>query len=223
MLITFLANINHFKCCFYRHKYDDTHIFSVKICPFLLLASAQIFMSHTFHIPVLGLGYSVDTPLKVARFGISSVVSIVDDELAERMRKFHTEKNGETYIPISKNEKDSRAKRITAYLNLLNRLVNQQIADLKQQEFKVGTELSQYFEMLPENSVLKNKYELISSLPESAEKLVLQAELRNCVEAGAIDVNIMSKVDKANYNPNGDYLGEEYNGCACCFARLCSI
>ncbi|MGI4020285.1 MAG: hypothetical protein ACRYFA_02150 [Janthinobacterium lividum] len=180
-------------------------------------------MSHTFHIPVLGLGYSVDTPLKVARFGISSVVSIVDDELAERMRKFHTEKNGETYIPISKNEKDSRAKRITAYLNLLNRLVNQQIADLKQQEFKVGTELSQYFEMLPENSVLKNKYELISSLPESAEKLVLQAELRNCVEAGAIDVNIMSKVDKANYNPNGDYLGEEYNGCACCFARLCSI
>ena len=33
-------------------------------------------MSHTFHIPVLGLGYSVDTPLKVARYGISSVVSI---------------------------------------------------------------------------------------------------------------------------------------------------
>jgi hypothetical protein len=44
-------------------------------------------MSHKFHIPDLGLGYSIDTPLKVGRDGISSVVSIVDDELIERMRK----------------------------------------------------------------------------------------------------------------------------------------
>ena len=173
-------------------------------------ASVQIFMSHTFHIPVLGLGYSVDTPLKVARFGISSVVSIVDDELAERMRKFHAEKNGETYFPIQKNEPDSRAKRITAYLNLLNRLVDQQIINLKQQNFAAGTELSQYFEMLPETSTLKNKYVLMLNLPESAEKLLLQTELRNGVQAGAIDANIMSKVDKANYSANGDYLGEEY-------------
>lgn len=39
---------------------------------------------HTFHIPVLGLSYSIDTPLKVARFGISSVVSIIEDELVEK-------------------------------------------------------------------------------------------------------------------------------------------
>ena len=45
-------------------------------------------MVHKFHIPVLGLGYSIDTPLKVARYGISSVVSVVDDELIERMRKY---------------------------------------------------------------------------------------------------------------------------------------
>jgi hypothetical protein len=32
-------------------------------------------MSHAFHIPVLGLGFSIDTPLKVARYGISSVIS----------------------------------------------------------------------------------------------------------------------------------------------------
>ena len=25
---------------------------------------------HSFHIPVLGLGYSIDTPVKVSRFGI---------------------------------------------------------------------------------------------------------------------------------------------------------
>ena len=46
-------------------------------------------MSHTFHIPVLGLAYSVDTPLKVGRYGISSVASIVDDNLIERMREYH--------------------------------------------------------------------------------------------------------------------------------------
>ena len=39
---------------------------------------------HSFHIPVLGVGYSVDTPLKVARYGISSVMSIVDDALLEK-------------------------------------------------------------------------------------------------------------------------------------------
>ncbi len=74
-------------------------------------------MSHTFHIPVLGLGYSVDTPLKVARFGISSVMSIVDDMLIERMRKFHAEKRNKDFYPIDAKEHDSRARRIMAYLN----------------------------------------------------------------------------------------------------------
>ena len=54
-------------------------------------------MSHKFHIPVLGLGYSIDTPLKVARYGISSVVSVVDDELTERMRELHSQKNVELH------------------------------------------------------------------------------------------------------------------------------
>ena len=61
-------------------------------------------MIHKFHIPVLGLGYSVDTPLKVARYGISSVVSVVDDELIERMREYHSKKNGEPYHAITKTE-----------------------------------------------------------------------------------------------------------------------
>ena len=55
-------------------------------------------MSHTFHIPVLGLAYSVDTPIKVARYGISSVVSIVDDILIERMREFYVRKSDEEFI-----------------------------------------------------------------------------------------------------------------------------
>ena len=78
-------------------------------------------MSHTFHIPVLGLGYSIDTPLKVAHYGISSAISIVDDELVERMREYHAEKlKHKPYTPIPKSSPDCRAKRITAYLNLVN-------------------------------------------------------------------------------------------------------
>ena len=34
---------------------------------------------HTFHIPVMGTGFTIDTPIKVAKYGISSVVSLVDD------------------------------------------------------------------------------------------------------------------------------------------------
>ena len=58
-------------------------------------------MGHNFHIPVLGLGFSIDTPLKVARYGISSVVSIVDDELTERMRAYHSKANNLSYYPIT--------------------------------------------------------------------------------------------------------------------------
>ena len=39
--------------------------------------------AHSFHIPVMGIGFTVDTPVKVAQYGIDSVVSIVDDILLE--------------------------------------------------------------------------------------------------------------------------------------------
>ena len=67
-------------------------------------------MGHKFHIPVLGLGYSIDTPLKVARYGISSAISIVDDELVERIREYHTKKNGLEYIAIPKSANDYRGQ-----------------------------------------------------------------------------------------------------------------
>jgi len=58
-------------------------------------------MSHPLHIPVLGLGYSIDTPINVAPYGISSVVSIVDDIAIERVRKYPSEKNTRFYAEIS--------------------------------------------------------------------------------------------------------------------------
>jgi hypothetical protein len=34
---------------------------------------------HTFHITVFGLAYAIDSPIRVAKYGISSVISIMDD------------------------------------------------------------------------------------------------------------------------------------------------
>jgi hypothetical protein len=164
-------------------------------------------MQHSFHIPVLGLGYSVDTPLKVARYGISSVVSIVDDELVERMRKYHSELHKENYQYIGKEEDDSRAHRITAYLDLLNKLVTEQINAIRLQRFEEHNDLHLYFDLLPETSALKKSYQQMLLLDEGRDKQVLQQQLKDQVTPGRIDVNIMSKVDKINYlkgQPLGD-------------------
>ncbi|MBE9466459.1 hypothetical protein ACFP1I_24150 [Dyadobacter subterraneus] len=167
--------------------------------------------THTFHIPVLGLGYSVDTPIKVSHLGISSVASIVDDEMIERMRKFHTLKNGETYIPILSSEHDFRSRRITAYLDLTERIVNKQFENLRQQPFEEGNDITRYFDLLPDTSSLKKRYKkmLLSNDPE--EKKWMQNALRNCLKKGAIDVNIMSKVDKLNKDVYGEILTDDYS------------
>ena len=165
-------------------------------------------MSHTFHIPVLGLGFSVDTPLKVARYGINSVVSVVDDDLIERMRLHHAQQNNCSVEPIAKAETDSRARRITAYLNLLNQLVNQQFEKLKQQPFNAGTDLDRYFKLLPDSSALKQGYELMTEYPASASKQIFQTILRDRMQKGSIDVNIMAKVDKMNFDADGNYTGD---------------
>ena len=113
---------------------------------------------HTFHIPVMGLGFTIDTPLKVARFGISSVVSIIEDILVEQMRKFYCEQEEEEYIAIPHEDIDHRAKRITAYLNLLNKIVIKQTKRLKAEPFTEGSEIVKYFEMLPDDSSLRLSY-----------------------------------------------------------------
>jgi hypothetical protein len=165
-------------------------------------------MSHTFHIPVLGLGYSVDTPLKVARYGISSVISIVDDELVERMREFHT-KNKEEFTPITKTAPDSREQRITAYLNMVNRMVDEQFEVLKKQPIKKGSDICRYFELLPDSSQLRQGFELMMDFSDTEQKHIFQDILRGMMTKGAIDVNIMSKLDKMNFDADDEYTGDE--------------
>ena len=183
-------------------------------------------MSHTFHIPVLGLGFSIDTPLKVARYGISSVVSIVDDELIERMRKFHSPK-GSNFVPIDKTEPGFRSMRITAYLNLLDDLISEQHENLKQQGFNPGSEITRYFELLPFQSDEKLTYELMLAERNPFKKSYLQNRLRSHVKKGSIDVNIMSKVDKINHQKSNIDSSEQLSDALAALqgyanSRLCS-
>ncbi len=57
---------------------------------------------HSFHIPVMGTGHSADTPIRVAHLGISSVISLMDDLLLERLRKHYCEVYGLAYRVIAR-------------------------------------------------------------------------------------------------------------------------
>jgi hypothetical protein len=166
---------------------------------------------HTFHIPVMGLCYTIDTPVKVARFGISSVVSIIEDELIEKMRKHYYEENGEIYIAITKDEEDYRACRITDYLNLLKRIVDKQVEALKQLPFVPESEIVKYFELLPEESSVRELYEEMKRTENGSAKNFIQKQLREKIVAGQIDVNIMSKLDRNNYKKTGELLPQEFS------------
>ncbi|MGJ1227986.1 hypothetical protein ACR78H_20795 [Sphingobacterium siyangense] len=167
-------------------------------------------MTHTFHIPVLGLAFSIDSALKVAQYGISSVMSIVDDELIERMRRYYCGQYQISYHPIAKTEEDYRAKRITAYLNLVQFVVNRQIEALKRQPFTENSELTKYFQLLPDPHPSKPIYHAMEIESNRAIKTELQDLLINYLKAGDIDVNIMSKVDKMNYQ-DGNLLDQRYS------------
>lgn len=159
---------------------------------------------HLFHIPVMGTSFTIDTPVKVARFGISSVLTIGDDELCETMRQLHTENRGHIFTPISKTEPEYRRRRITAYLNLLDEIVKQQIEVLRQEPFEPGTEIMQYFEMLPDRTPLKQQFIQMCAATDPNEKSVLQQRLRTQIQPGSIDVNIMTKVDRPTFDKDGN-------------------
>jgi hypothetical protein len=151
---------------------------------------------HSFHIPVLGLAFSIDTPLRVARYGIASVISIVDDILIEKMRERVAKLYGKPYTAIGQKEEDHRARRITAYLNLIHLLVREQWMKLKTSPFEEGSDIVRYFELLAERSPLKALYRQFTAA--RGDRSVLESDLRSRIVAGAIDVNIMTKLDKSN-------------------------
>ena len=152
---------------------------------------------HTFHIPVMGLGYSIDSPIKVAHYGISSVISLVDDISMEKMREFYCKKFNLPFQSIPPKTEDHRAKRITAYLNTVQEIVKHKFEDLKNSVSHTEEELDKYIKMLPDFSDLKLKFNQMVNTGQMKQKL--SDWLSDNLVAGEIDVNIMSKLDRDAY------------------------
>ncbi len=163
---------------------------------------------HSFHIPVMGIGFTIDTPLKVAQYGMDSVISIVDDILLEKLRKMYCEKFEMPYNAISEKIEDFRAKRVTSYLNLINQLTEKKFEELKNITIEKSNGLKEYLSMLPDSSSIKKEFKNLSSTNFSLTEV--KKWVKDNLSMGSIDVNIMTKLDKDNYK-NGDKLPIEFN------------
>jgi hypothetical protein len=168
-------------------------------------------MTHSFHIPVLGLAFSIDSPIKVAQYGISSVISIVDDQLIERMRKYYSNQIGKPFQDISASEEDGRAKRITAYLDLVQDIVSTQIERLKNSRQEISDSIKKYIDLQPNSSPIRAVYMQFVAEDSADKKKLIFADIVSRIEAGQIDVNIMSKVDKINHDRKGNTLEAYYS------------
>jgi hypothetical protein len=163
---------------------------------------------HSFHIPVMGIGYTIDTPLKVAQYGMDSVISLIDDLLLEKLRKMYCEKFKIPYQEITKKAEDFRAKRITSYLNLINELAEKKFEELKSATIEKSNEVKAYFNMLPDHSTIKQEFKKLTAKHIHLEEI--SNWIKDHLSMGSIDVNIMTKVDKDNYL-NNEKLPVEYN------------
>ncbi len=164
---------------------------------------------HSFHIPVMGLAFTIDSPIKVAQYGISSVIALGDDDLMENMRAFYSNLFDKPYQAISQKVKDYRAFRITEYLNLVQTIVNEKFEKYKQELVASKAALEKYIQMLPQKSDLQKNLQYFldggAILKEALKKFI-----EKNIILGDIDVNIMTKVDKDNYIGN-EKLPVEYN------------
>ncbi len=151
---------------------------------------------HDFFIPVMGTGHSVDSPIRVAPFGISSVISLVDDILLDKIRKYYSEEYNLPFSTISPQDVDSRAQRITAYLDMVYDIVDIKIATIRNMPFFKNNDKKKYFDLLPDTSILKKEYNKLISMKDGHVREGLACELTQEIIPGSIDVNIMVKLDR---------------------------
>ena len=163
---------------------------------------------HTFHIPVMGTAFTADSPLKVAHYGINTVIALADDVLLERLRKYYSDLNDIYYDEIKNNTVDYRADRITAYLDVVNKIVSDKFDEFTTSTKDKFEEVKKYFAMLPDSSDVKREFNKLIENSFSFEDLSVW--LKDNLSMGSIDVNIMTKVDKKNYFKKEE-LPSEYN------------
>jgi hypothetical protein len=164
---------------------------------------------HTFHIPVMGLAYTIDSPIRVGQYGIASVISITDDELIERMRAFYSQKFCLPYQEITQKFHDYRAERITNYLNLVDTILKEKFENFKTELTESKVALENFIAMLPNSSELRKGLQQFV-LEGATLKETFKRYLEEHLFPGDIDVNIMTKVDKDNFK-NKEQLPTEFN------------
>lgn len=157
---------------------------------------------HKIHIPVMGVCYTADTPIRVAHLGLTSVIPLVDDGLLEEYRMAYGERLG---VDVG-SPQTTRIGRIRAYLDF--------VADEVSRKFEwicgmrlarcVGdggvpcsgatcvdlTEKDRYFLMLPADSPLRAEYERVCGM-RGLSRVSAEMELTQKMEVGEIQANIM--------------------------------
>lgn len=152
-------------------------------------------MIHTTHIPVMGISYTIDSPIRVAPFGIDSVISLVDNYLIEELRAYYSRLHNLPYEPIPRNADDGCAKRVTAYLNMVHIIVLKRFKEIQSLPFEIGNDKEKYFSLLPRVHALRKDFERVLNMPTGPERTVLEESLNSQMYMGSIDVNIMVKLD----------------------------
>jgi hypothetical protein len=176
--------------------------------------SAPFFMhsnQHLFHIPVMGTGHSIDSPIRIAHLGIDSVISVVDDLLCEKIRKHYCSEFSLPYKNIPRSDEDGRARRIAAYLDTAAEIVSKKFNELKELPLFEGSEKDRYFSLLPDDHPLKKMYETIASVADSEKQREMIHELTEKMTPGSIDVNIMAKVDALQMGDDDKPISSEFS------------
>jgi len=166
---------------------------------------------HIIHIPVMGTGFSIDSAIRVAHFGISTVISIIDDLLVEKIRKHYCNEYSLPYSVIPRWTEDGRAKRISAYLEMVKVIVEKKFKEVQALPFFEKNEKEKYFRMLPENNLLRIEWEKLLEMEPGNRRDKKSTQLTAQMNPGSIDVNIMAKVDRVNTDKKGNPLGEIYS------------
>ena len=166
---------------------------------------------HKLHIPVMGTGFSIDTPIRVAHFGISSVMSIMDDVLIEKVREHYCNKFNLDFSPITRWSEDSRARRITAYIDTVIEIVQIQFDKIKKLSFFESNDKEKYFSLLPDDSPIKIAYDHLLQMPPGKKRDIKANSLTDKMIKGSIDVNIMVKLDRINRDRKGNILSPEFS------------
>lgn len=161
-------------------------------------------MLHDIHIPVMGICYTADTPVRVAHMGLTSVISLVDDGLLEECRMAYGERLG---VDVG-SPQTTRIGRIRAYLDFVAEEVDRKfdwIRGLRIAGCVESGALSnsgmtgvagclndkdRYFLMLPAHSPLRAEYEQVCAL-SGLRRVAAEVALTEKMECGEIQANIM--------------------------------